>query len=77
MLDPMRAVLTFLLLSSLAAPGQEFKPLINSSFSSTASGPDFTSFEFQRLVFGREGPDYTRLEGEPSQGHRQIAIARA
>jgi len=46
------------------------------SSSSTASGPDFTSFEFQRLVFGREGPDYTRLEGEPSQGHRQMAIAR-
>lgn len=76
MLDPMRAVLTFLLLSSLAAPGQEFKPLIISSSSSSASGPDFTSFEFERLVFGREGPDYTRLEGEPSQGHRQMAIAR-
>jgi len=76
MLDPMRAVLAFLLLSSLAAPGQEFKPLIISSSSSSASGPDFTSFEFERLVFGREGPDYTRLEGEPSQGHRQMAIAR-
>jgi hypothetical protein len=75
MLDPMRAVLTLLLLSSLAAPGQEFKPLIISS-SSSASGPNFISFEFQRLAFGREGPDYTRLEGEPSQGHRQMAIAR-
>jgi hypothetical protein len=75
MLDPLRAVLTFLLLSSLAATGQEFKPMIISS-SSTASGPDFTSFEFQRLVFGREGPDYTGLESEPSQGHRQMAIAR-
>jgi len=74
LLDPMRAVLAFLLLSSLVAPGQEFKPLIISS-SSSASGPDFTSFEFERLVFGREGPDYTRLEGEPSQGHRQMAIA--
>ncbi|MGO9088964.1 MAG: hypothetical protein ACLQBK_27485 [Candidatus Sulfotelmatobacter sp.] len=69
----MRAVLTFLLLSSLAAPGQEFKPLIISS--STASGPNFTSFEFQRLAFGHEGPNYTDLEGEPSQGHRQMAIA--
>jgi hypothetical protein len=75
MLDPLRAVLAFLLLSSLAATGQEFKPMIISS-SSTASGPDFTSFEFQRLVFGREGPDYTGLESEPSQGHRQMAIAR-
>ena len=75
MLDPLRAVLTFLLLSSLAATGQEFKPMIISS-SSTASGPDFASFEFQRLVFGREGPDYTGLESEPSQGHRQMAIAR-
>ena len=70
----MRAGLTFLLLSSLAAPGQEFKPLIVSS-SSTASGPHFTSFEFQRLVFGHEGPNYTSLEGEPFQGHRQMAIA--
>ena len=74
MLDLMRAVLALLLLSSPVARGQEFKPLIISS-SSTASGPDFTSFEFQRLAFGREGPNYTSLEGEPSQGHRQIAIA--
>lgn len=72
-LDLMHAVLALLLLSSLGARGQEFKPLIISS--STASGPDFTDFEFQRLAFGREGPDYTRLEGEPSQGHRQMAIA--
>lgn len=71
----MLAVLALLLLSSLVARGQEFKPLIISS-STTASGPDFTSFEFQRLAFGREGSDYTRLEGEPSQGHRQMAIAR-
>jgi hypothetical protein len=75
MLDVMRAGLVLLLLSSLLGRGQEFKPLIISSSSSTASGPDFTSFEFQRLAFGREGPDYTRLEGEPSQGHRQIAVA--
>lgn len=74
MLDPMRAALSFLLLSCLAASGQEFKPLIISS-SSAASGPEFTSFEFQRLVFGREGPDYTDLEGKPSQGRRQMAIA--
>jgi hypothetical protein len=74
MLDPMRAAHTLLLLSCLAASGQEFKPLIISS-SSAASGPEFASFEFQRLVFGREGPDYTDLEGEPSQGHRQMAIA--
>ncbi len=75
MLDLMRAVLALLLLSSLVAHGQEFKPLILSSSSSTASGPDFNSFEFQRLAFGREGPGYTRLEGEPSQGHRQMAMA--
>ena len=62
MLDLMRAVLALLLLSSPVARGQEFKPLIISS-SSTASGPDFTSFEFQRLAFGREGPNYTSLEG--------------
>jgi len=74
-LIPCAAGLTLLLLSSLAARGQQFKPLIISSSSSSASGPDFTSFEFERLVFGHEGPDYTRLEGEPSQGHRQMAIA--
>jgi hypothetical protein len=70
----MRAALTFLLLLSFGAAGQEFKPLIISS-SSAVSAPALTSFEFQRLVFGHEGPDYTDLEGEPSQGHRQMAIA--
>ncbi len=35
----------------------------------------FHSFEFQQIYFGREGPNYIRIKGEPSQGAQQLAKA--
>src|SRR5271169_3437010 len=34
------------------------------------------SFEFQQPYFGREGPSYSALQGEPSKRSQQLAQAR-
>ena len=36
---------------------------------------DFFSFEFQRPYFGREGPNFTRIIGEPSKGAQYLIKA--
>jgi hypothetical protein len=42
---------------------------------SRARGVEFFSFEFQRTYFGREGPNFTRLEGQPSAGAQYLVKA--
>ena len=36
---------------------------------------EFFSFEFERPYLGREGPNFTELEGEPSAGAQYLATA--
>lgn len=42
---------------------------------SRARGVEFFSFEFQRPYLGREGPNFTRLEGQPSAGAQYLVKA--
>ncbi len=42
---------------------------------SSAREVTFHSFEFQSIYFGREGPNYMSIKGEPSKGAQQLAKA--
>ena len=42
---------------------------------SRVRGVQFFSFEFQRPYFGREGPNFTRLNGQPSAGAQYLVEA--
>jgi DNA-binding winged helix-turn-helix (wHTH) protein len=42
---------------------------------SRVRGVQFFSFEFQRPYFGREGPNFTRLDGQPSAGAQYLVKA--
>jgi hypothetical protein len=42
---------------------------------STARDVQFFSFEFQRPYFGREGPNFTRLDAQPSAGAKYLVKA--
>lgn len=41
----------------------------------TVGSIQLSGFEFQRPYFGREGPGFWRIDGEPSKGHRYVVEA--